>query len=223
MALSRRKHYRYDDSEPSLLRALKRLKLASGRGYHRQLQETGIRALVAALDARDNYTGKHSEAVVNLACAVATKVGAPDQVLAQIMQVALLHDIGKIGIPDSILRKPGPLTKREWAVMKKHPAIGGKIVASIPTLSHLARMVRAEHERWDGTGYPDCLQEREIPLASRVTFACDAFHAMISRRPYREAIASDDAMLEIANNLGSQFCPETGEALIEVVTDGFWT
>ena len=104
-------------------------------------------------------------------------------------QVALLHDIGKVGVPDAILRKPGGLTAPEWEVMREHPAIGAQIVSAIGSLSHLAPAVRAEHERWDGGGYPDGLAGEDVPLASRICFVCDAWHAMTSDRPYRRALS----------------------------------
>ena len=103
-------------------------------------------------------------------------------------QVALLHDIGKVGVPDAILQKPGRLTAPEWDVMREHPAIGAQIVGAIGSLSHLAPAVRAEHERWDGSGYPDGLAGEDVPLASRICLVCDAWHAMTSDRPYRRAL-----------------------------------
>ena len=129
-------------------------------------------------------------------------------------QVALLHDIGKIALPDGILRKPGPLDDEEWETMRRHPVHGAEMVAEVPGLRHLAPMVRAEHERWDGNGYPDGLAGEEIPLASRITLVCDAYHAMTSDRPYRRALSAEDARAEVADGLGSQFCPTAGRALL---------
>ena len=142
-------------------------------------------ALLAALKAREQYTAKHSEAVVGLATAVAEELGLDELEVIEVAQVALLHDIGKLGVPDPILHKPGALSEAEWRIMHAHPAMGEHVVASIPALSHLAVAVRAEHERWDGTGYPDGLARDAIPLASRICLVCDAWHA--SRRCCRSS------------------------------------
>jgi PAS domain S-box-containing protein/diguanylate cyclase (GGDEF)-like protein len=185
------------------------------RRLHGEL--TGVRALLAALDARDHYTGAHSEAVVALAVAVARRIGLPSDDVSAIEQVALLHDIGKIGIPDSILQKPGPLDRDEWQVMREHPVIGARIVASISSLTHLAPAVRAEHERWDGQGYPDGLAGDDIPIASRVILACDALHAMTSDRPYRAAMPLAAALDELRDHAGRQFDPAVVDALLAEV------
>jgi diguanylate cyclase (GGDEF)-like protein len=135
-------------------------------------------------------------------------------------QVALLHDIGKVGVPDAILQKPGRLTGPEWDVMREHPSIGAQIVSAIGSLSHLAPAVRAEHERWDGAGYPDGLAGEAVPLASRICFVCDAWHAMTSDRPYRRALTPDEARSEIERHTGTQFCPTTVAALKRVLDRG---
>jgi PAS domain S-box-containing protein len=184
-----------------------------------QGEVTGVRALLAALDARDKYTGEHSEAVVALASDVGRRLGLLADDLTAIEQVALLHDIGKIGVPDAILQKPGPLTAAEWRVMHEHPAIGSRIVASIPSLAHLATAIRGEHERWDGKGYPDGLAGEAIPLASRVILACDAFHAMTSDRPYRSKMAVEAAAAELRAGAGTQFDPAVVAALLAYVSD----
>jgi response regulator RpfG family c-di-GMP phosphodiesterase len=184
-----------------------------------QLQRTraqahGLEALLAALAARDNYTGDHSASVVGLAVGCARRLRLRAAKVAEVEQVALLHDIGKVGIPDAILHKPGRLTKAEWEVMREHPKIGSRLVASIEALSHLAPAVRAEHERWDGKGYPDGLVGNEIPVVSRIVFACDAYHAMTSDRPYRKAMSSAQARAQILENAGTQFWPEAARALV---------
>jgi diguanylate cyclase (GGDEF)-like protein len=183
------------------------------------VEETALETLIAAVEARDNYTGEHSKVVVALADQVGRALGLPASELTAVTQVALLHDIGKLGIPDAILHKPGGLTDDEWRVMHEHPAIGARIVSSIPGLAQLAPAVRAEHERWDGGGYPDGLTGRNIPLASRIAFACDAFHAMTSTRPYRDALPLEVALRELRANAGTQFDPAVVDALLRVATE----
>lgn len=182
-----------------------------------EVRATGVGALLAALVARDGYSGVHSEAVVGYAVAVARRMGLSEEGVAEVEQAALLHDVGKIGIGDAILNKPGPLNDAEREVMRMHPAIGEGIVASTKELSHLAPAIRAEHERWDGKGYPDGLSGEEIPLASRIVLVCDAFHAMTSDRPYRKALDARAALGELEKNAGTQFCPHTVEAMLGVI------
>ena len=185
-----------------------------------ETRATGVGALLAALAARDGYTGEHSEAVVGHAAAVARRMGLAEGQVAEVEQVALLHDIGKIGVGDAILSKPGPLNDAEWEAMKTHPAIGEEIVASTRGLSHLAPAIRADHERWDGKGYPDGLAGEEIPIASRIVLVCDAYHAMTSDRPYRKALGSEMALGELEKNAGTQFCPRSVEAFVGMVMQG---
>jgi hypothetical protein len=182
-----------------------------------EVRATGIGALLAALVARDGYTGAHSQIVVEQAVAVAHRMGLSEGEVVEVEQAALLHDVGKIGIGDAILNKPRALTDVEWQVMRMHPVIGEEIVASTKGLSHLAPAIRAEHERWDGEGYPDGLSGEEIPIASRIILVCDAFHAMTSDRPYRKALDVHVALRELENNAGTQLCPRTVEAFVEMV------
>jgi hypothetical protein len=183
----------------------------------RELQQGTIGALLTALEARDGYTGEHSEAVVELAMAVAGEAGVPGEAMDDVEAAALLHDLGKIGVSDAVLNKPGKLSAEEWVQMRLHPEIGSRIVASMDNLAHLAPVIRAEHERWDGMGYPDGLTGDEIPLISRVVFVCDAFHAMTSDRPYRQAMLVEDAVAELSAAAGTQFCPGTVAALLRVL------
>jgi diguanylate cyclase (GGDEF)-like protein len=178
-----------------------------------------LRALLAAVNARDSYTAVHSRHVVTLARGVARMLGLEDGVAAEVEHVALLHDLGKIAVPDAILCKPGPLTHHEQTLMRQHPVVGAEILASMPELAHLAASVRAEHERWDGGGYPDGLAGEEIPIASRIVLVCDAYHAMTSDRPYRRAMSSGEAREEIGLHAGSQFCPRAAAALLVVLSD----
>jgi HD domain/GAF domain len=182
-----------------------------------ELQAAAASALIAALRTRDAYTGDHSRAVVDRVVAVARHLGLSENDVTDVKHVALLHDIGKLSVPDAILMKDGPLTDEEWEIMRRHPIYSESMISDVPGLRHLAPMVRAEHERWDGKGYPDGLAGEAIPLASRITFVCDAYHAMTSDRPYRRALSGDAARAEISANLGTQFCPTAGGALLAVV------
>jgi HD-GYP domain-containing protein (c-di-GMP phosphodiesterase class II) len=180
---------------------------------------SSLRALLAAVQARDSYTASHSRQVVTLARAVARRLDLEDDQVREVENAALLHDLGKIGIPDAILRKRGPLNAHEEAVMRQHPVVGEQMVASIPELASLAPAIRAEHERWDGAGYPDGLAGEEIPLCSRIAFVCDAYHAMTSERPYRAALSGEQAIAEIEREAGRQFCPSAAEALLGVLRE----
>jgi response regulator RpfG family c-di-GMP phosphodiesterase len=179
-----------------------------------QASTTGVRTLLVALEARDFYTGAHSKQVVELASRVAGRLGLDPDTTRDVEQVALLHDIGKVGIPDAILQKQGPLDEQEWQLMRQHPAVGEHIIAGTPGLSHLAPAMRAEHERWDGHGYPDGLAGEEIPLASRITLACDALNAMTNDRPYRPAMTLELAEDELRACAGTQFDPQIVDALL---------
>jgi diguanylate cyclase (GGDEF)-like protein len=179
-----------------------------------EVELAGVTALVAALEARDHYTAEHSRRVVQLATAVARRLGLSESEVEQVEQVAVLHDIGKVAVPDSVLQKNGPLTPSEWELMRQHPGVGERIVASLQTLAHLAPPIRAEHERYDGGGYPDGLTGDRIPIESRITLACDAFHAMTSDRPYRARMSEEEARRELRENAGSQFDPDVIEALL---------
>jgi diguanylate cyclase (GGDEF)-like protein len=173
-----------------------------------------VAALASALQERDRYTGDHSESVVDLTARVGDALALGSDEVSCIRTAALLHDIGKVGVPDEILHKNGPLDEREWEIMRQHPAIGERILRAIPGMGAVARIVRHEHERWDGNGYPDGLAGTEIPVGSRIILACDAYHAMTSDRPYRKAMDHADAMAELSSNAGTQFDPEVVEGLI---------
>jgi hypothetical protein len=184
-----------------------------------ELRSTAARALIAAVEARDAYTGQHSEAMVENAGAMARWLGLSEAEVADVENVALLHDIGKIAIPDAILSKPGRLTEEEWEVMRTHSVASARLMAAVPGLEHIAPAVRAEHERWDGGGYPDGLAGEDIPVASRITLVCDAYHAMTSDRPYRKAMPDADARAELQAGAGTQFCPVCVPALFAVLDE----
>src|SRR2546428_8038831 len=179
-----------------------------------------IEALATELDAKDRHTEAHSRETAAMARAVGRRLGLVDDALRFLEYGALLHDIGKIGIPGYILNKPGPLDDEEAAIMREHPVIGERIVASVPFLVRIRPIVRAEHERWDGGGYPDGLRGEQIPIEARIIHACDAFQAMASDRPYRRARPMDWILKEIADQAGRQFDPSVAEALLQVIEAG---
>ncbi|MEA2439154.1 MAG: hypothetical protein QOH76_578 [Thermoleophilaceae bacterium] len=197
-----------------VLREIEREKERAADGYR-----AVVRSLAAAIEARDGYTGDHSDAVQRLSAAVAHRLGLDREQIDEVRTVALLHDVGKIGIPDHVLHNPDPLSREEWAVMRQHPVIGERILEPLPGLSSVAKAVRHEHECWDGTGYPDGLAGEEIPLASRVVLACDAYHALVSDRPYRRALPREEALAELELCAGSQFDPVVVAALVDCIAD----
>jgi diguanylate cyclase (GGDEF)-like protein len=197
-----------------VLRDLEQERSRAAQAYH-----AVVRSLAAALEARDGYTGEHSDDVHDLSVAVAQRLGLDTRATAEVEAVALLHDIGKIGIPDQVLHKPGPLTGEEWSLMREHPVIGERILRPLPGLSTVATAVRHEHERWDGGGYPDGVAGDEIPLASRIVLACDAYHALVSDRPYRRAMRPEHARTELRANAGTQFDPAVVDALLACLED----
>jgi len=177
-------------------------------------QRDAVSALAVTLGERDRYTGDHSEEVLKLVEGVAMGLGLDDDEVDRVKAAALLHDIGKVAISDEILNKPDKLTDEEWKVMKDHTVIGERILRAIPGLGSVARIVRHEHERWDGLGYPDGLETTDIPIGSRIILACDAYHAMTSDRPYRSAMKHAEAVAELSRNAGTQFDPEVVEVLV---------
>lgn len=175
-----------------------------------------LNALVAALDAREQETSDHSQRVVRYTAAIAREMEIGEPELSGICRGALLHDIGKIGVPDAILLKPGPLTPAEWDEMRRHPDIGYQILRSIPFLEEPAAIVLAHQERWDGRGYPRGLKGEEIPLGARIFSVADTLDAMTSDRPYRPGTSVAVARAEIVRCSGTQFDPEVVRAFQRV-------
>jgi response regulator RpfG family c-di-GMP phosphodiesterase len=188
-------------------------------GAYRQLQDTyraTLEALGSALDSRDVGTEAHSRRVHGYALALAREHGVPEADLRDIAHGVLLHDIGKIGIPDAILLKPGPLTPDEWDIMRRHPGIGRSLIENIPFLRGAVPIVFHHHERWDGTGYPVGLQGEAIPLGARIFSVVDAFDAMTFDRPYSKALPFDVALTEIKRCAGSHFDPDVVESFLRI-------
>jgi putative nucleotidyltransferase with HDIG domain len=176
-----------------------------------------VAALAAALEAKDAYTGNHAQAIAEFAAAVAEELGMAALEIRTVRLGALLHDVGKIGIPEAILNKPGRLTDEEFTVMKRHTVIGADIIAGIPGLSECVSLVRSSHERWDGRGYPDGLFAGEIPQGACVIAVCDAFHAMTEDRVYRKALTVEAALAELRRCSGTQFMPAAVAAVERVL------
>jgi response regulator RpfG family c-di-GMP phosphodiesterase len=198
---------------------------AMERNHRRSLEEalgqlndsyrTTVRALAAALELRDDQTGEHAGRVSRLALRLAEEVAPGLAADPQLEFGFLLHDLGKIGVPDAILLKPGALTPQEFERMRTHTILGERIVEGIPYLSGLAREVIAfHHERWDGNGYPYRLDGEKIPLAARIFSLVDAWDAMTNDRPYRPALPIETAVSEIRAESGTQFDPGLAEAFL---------
>jgi putative nucleotidyltransferase with HDIG domain len=180
-----------------------------------------VRALSNAVDARDPYTGKHAERVAAYGLEIARALGVSLADSPEFEFAFLLHDIGKVAIPDSILNKPGSLTESERSLMAQHPVIGAEIVGEIDFLAEAAHVVRSHHERWDGTGYPDGLAGEAIPIAARVFAVADVLDALTSDRPYRPASPLSTAREMITSESGAHFDPQVVEAFNRVPDESF--
>ncbi len=173
-----------------------------------------IRGLAAAVDAKDPYTCGHSNRVMEYALLGGISLSLSREEMGNIENASILHDIGKIGIADSILRKPGPLNHDELLIMRQHPSIGANIIKEIPFLKEARKLVLHHHERYDGTGYPEGLTETEIPLGACLLAVADTFDTMTTDRSYRAALSIEYALDELHRCSGTQFCPSVVEAFI---------
>jgi len=185
----------------------------------REAYDTTIAGWSSALDLRDKETEGHSERVTALTLRMARLMRRPEADLVHVRRGALLHDIGKMGIPDSILLKPGPLTLDEWALMRKHPIFAYELLAPIAYLQPALDIPYCHHERWDGTGYPCGLKETQIPLAARIFALADTWDALRSDRPYRPAFRTEQAIIYIREQSGRHFDPGLVELFLELVAD----
>ncbi|MFI5292357.1 MAG: HD-GYP domain-containing protein, partial [Candidatus Limnocylindrales bacterium] len=166
-----------------------------------------LQGLVFAVDTKDRYTKRHSEDVARYAIFLAGRLGLDDATIGAIRLAGLLHDVGKIGIPDPILRKPGKLTVEEYEIVKQHVVLGDMIVRDVPDIDQVRAGIRHHHERWDGDGYVDRLAAEEIPLVARILAVGDAFSAMTTTRPYRKALDVQEAIRRLEDAAGSQLDP----------------
>ncbi len=183
--------------------------------YNYDMYQDIINSMVATLEAKDLYTYGHSTRVAEMAYALGKILGMSEKELKQIHIAGDLHDIGKIGVPDSVLNKPGKLELNEWELMKKHPFIGYNILSKANTFKDISEVVLYHHERWDGKGYPKGLKEEEIPLASRILAVCDSVDAMKSDRPYRKSISDEICREEINKNKGTMYDSQIAECMLK--------
>lgn len=200
-------------------------KIAEDHMYKRKLLQREsshssiISSITATMYAKSQETEEHAERIKKLAQMVGKKIGLQQEQLDELALIATLHDIGKVGIDEKILNKPGKLTKDEWKEMKKHPEIGYRIAMASPDLVSVADYILSHHERWDGKGYPRGLKGKEIPLLARIISITDAYDAMRSDRPYRKALTKEEALQEIKNNAGTQFDPEFAEFFVNMMRE----
>ena len=173
--------------------------------------------LLQVLQEREPDLGEHLKGVAQLAMGVGTRMSLLSEELDEVVRAAELHDVGKMAIPDEILHKPGPLTDAEWSFVRQHTIIGERILGAAPALLAVAKLVRASHEHWDGSGYPDGLAGEAIPAGARIVAVCDAFDAMTTSRPYRDAMSVEDALAELRACAGTQFDPTVVEAFCEEI------
>ena len=200
------------------------LQIADERLYAQKYSRRGegdrtMAALLEALSVRDPELQEQLAGVGTLAGDIGRMLGLRRDELEELDRAAQLHDLGKLAVPDEILSKPGPLDEREWAFVRQHTIVGERILRASPALRSVATVVRASHENWDGSGYPDGLAGEDIPLASRIIRACNAFVAMTSNRPYRDAFSVDDALNELMRCAGSDFDPNVVRVLVARVRD----
>lgn len=189
----------------------------------RQYQDLALESIVAIvniIEAKDDITEGHSVRVAGYSTALARAMGYPEDKAEQVYQTGLLHDVGKIGIPDLILKKEGKLTREEYGEIKEHTSIGGHILAAIETMDYLAAGAKYHHERYDGTGYPKGLKGEEIPEIGRIIAVADVFDALISKRHYKEAMDVESAKKEILKGAGTQFDPKIVAVFIKLLDDG---
>lgn len=210
------------DEDPDLVLESALLALRDARGEARGgggLTDDIVEVLVGALEAKDPGIGEHLRDVSRISRDLAGDLALPQEQVRALVAGALIHDVGKIGIPDRILQKPGRLTEEEYRQITRHPALGAEIVAPVGGMSLALSVVRHHHERFDGKGYPDGLRGEEIPLPARIVCVADAFDSMVRERPYGYSISRSAALEEIRANAGTQFDPRVVEALARVEGD----
>jgi putative nucleotidyltransferase with HDIG domain len=208
----------FNEMAGSIEALVRRLKKALRQNQELFLET--IQTLAAAIDAKDPYTHGHSERVSSYAMAIARHLDLTQEEVFRVRIAAILHDVGKLGIRDGILNKPGGLSEEEFAVMRQHPAIGAQIMSPISTLKDIIPGIRNHHETWDGTGYPDHLKGEDIPMVARIIGVADTFDAMTTSRPYQEAMTLDFVLSKIRSMSGTRFDPAVIDAFLAAVESG---
>jgi two-component system, cell cycle response regulator len=204
------------DSTEALRTADRRMYIRKGSASPSAARQSSD-VLHRALAESNSELSAHLGGVAELACATAVRLGVPEEDMEATRHAGLLHDVGKVAIPDAILNKAGSLDDSEWEFIKRHTVIGERIISAAPALALVGRLVRSTHERYDGSGYPDGLAGDAIPLISRIVTVCDAYDAIVTDRPYRAARDTSQAIAELRNCSGTQFDPEVVEALVSVL------
>jgi len=197
-----------------------RLEALAGEPIFSPVVQQIVESLASAIDAKDRYTKNHSEEATIYAEALGRACELPEKQLELVKMAAKLHDLGKIGVPEQILRKAGPLNEEEWQIMREHPTLGAKILQPIESLAELVPIVQCHHERWNGSGYPAGLKGTQIPLEARLIAVIDSFHAIISERPYKKAMPVSYALDQLRNQAGTNFDPELIETFCSIVDAG---
>jgi len=223
------KPFNLDEVILSVARALEKRRLElENRDYQQYLEQrveaqarrirasflSAVTALAYALEAKDEYTSGHSQRVADMSVTIAKELDIPQESIEKIRLAGLIHDIGKIGVKESVLNKPSGLTKEEYQHIRYHPEIGAHILDPIVDDEEILMMVRHHHERYDGTGYPDRLSGEQIPLGATILAVADSYDAMTSERPYRKAMSAETACIEIERGQGSQFAPAVADAFL---------
>jgi len=208
-------------SKTSATQSLKQvLREAEDAMYQAKLSESGstrssvLNALIKALEEKSFETQTHTLRMQEVATKIGEQIRLPDSELARLMLVIRLHDIGKINIPEEMLRRNGPLTPDEWRIMQTHPEVGSRIARATEEFAHVATDILSHHERWDGKGYPQGLAGKTIPLLARITTIVDAYEVMTNGRPYKEALSGAEVVAELMACSGSQFDPELVEVML---------
>jgi len=209
----------YIDRTADNIRALKALNqdLLAANAEIRQVNEELLGLLAKVIDFRDPYVYNHSEQVAKYAVAIAQEMGLPAAQIDRLRRAAVCHDLGKVGIPDAILNKPGRLTDEEYQTIKEHVNIGAQLLESSHILHQLIPGVRYHHERWDGKGYPEHLAQEDIPLEARILAVADAVETMASDRPYKRGMAPEEILEELQRCAGTQFDPAVVQAFVRVI------
>ncbi|MGI5822392.1 MAG: HD domain-containing phosphohydrolase [Dethiobacteria bacterium] len=203
-------------SELQVVNASLRTKIDNARQNIQNHYLETVRSLVAAIDAKDSYTKGHQERVAFFTGILGEKIGLPEEEKKVLWQAAILHDIGKIGVPEQILRKTGRLTEQEFKIIKQHPVIGAEIISPVGFLQKERPIILYHHEKFDGTGYPEGLRGKQIPYGARIIAVADALDAMLSNRPYAPAKTPVQVREELRRCAGTQFDPQVAEIALEV-------